>query len=266
MARRTHITLMLLLGLAFLFSISYLYSGPGSLTARDAARLLNKVRSRPPQAPLSNTDAGSKGDAESGFKPGLPDALLDGDSIAPKLENATLKAELGRATWKFLHTMVAKYPEKPTPEDRQTLQFFFVYFGKLYPCGDCARHFRGLLKKMPPQTSSRNSAAGWLCEVHNQVNKRLEKPIFDCNNIGDFYDCGCAEDKKNDKKKEKKDKLTRFILPTPIHARWFDTDELAKPNIEAVQRSRDANNGQRIATRDYGRHQWGQLGAAARVL
>jgi hypothetical protein len=24
----------------------------------------------------------------------------------------------------------------------------------------------------------------------------LKKPEFDCNNIGDFYDCGCAEDEK----------------------------------------------------------------------
>lgn len=24
----------------------------------------------------------------------------------------------------------------------------------------------------------------------------LGKPEFDCNNIGDFYDCGCAEDEK----------------------------------------------------------------------
>ncbi|KAF4583239.1 ERV2 protein-like protein [Ophiocordyceps camponoti-floridani] len=199
MARRTHVTLMLLVGLAFFFSVSYLYSGPGSLTARDAARLLNKVRNGPSQTRPSESEAGP------GFRPdlgGLPDGLLDGESIAPKLENATLKAELGRATWKFLHTMVAKYPEKPTPEDRKTLQLFFMAFGKLYPCGDCARHFRGLLKQMPPQTGSRNSAAGWLCEMHNQVNKRLEKSIFDCNNIGDFYDCGCGDDKKDGKKKD----------------------------------------------------------------
>lgn len=27
-----------------------------------------------------------------------------------------------------------------------------------------------------------------------QVNKRLKKPLFNCSNIGDFYDCGCAEE------------------------------------------------------------------------
>jgi hypothetical protein len=62
--------------------------------------------------------------------------------------------------------------------------------------GECASHFQGHLKKYPPQVSSRNAAAGWGCFIHNEVNAMLGKPEFDCNNIGDFYDCGCAEDEK----------------------------------------------------------------------
>lgn len=42
--------------------------------------------------------------------------------------------------------------------------------------------------------SSRSAAAAWGCHVHNEVNKSLNKPLFDCSNIGDFYDCGCAEE------------------------------------------------------------------------
>lgn len=30
----------------------------------------------------------------------------------------------------------------------------------------------------------------------------LQKPEFDCNKIGDFYDCGCADDEKSDDKKQ----------------------------------------------------------------
>lgn len=56
-----------------------------------------------------------------------------------------------------------------------------------------------LLKKFPPQVSSRNAAAGWACLVHNEVNARLEKDIFDCSQIGDFYDCGCSADENNAK-------------------------------------------------------------------
>jgi FAD-linked sulfhydryl oxidase len=30
----------------------------------------------------------------------------------------------------------------------------------------------------------------------------LKKPLWDCSNIGDFYDCGCAEDEKDKDKKK----------------------------------------------------------------
>ncbi|KAI1761908.1 ERV/ALR sulfhydryl oxidase domain-containing protein [Hypoxylon sp. FL1150] len=144
----------------------------------------------------SDTKQDAKLDAQSAFA-SLSGDLLSGGAIAPKLENATLKAELGRATWKFFHTMVARFPEKPTEDDSLALKSFIQLFARLYPCGDCARHFQKLLAQYPPQVSSRNAAAGWACFVHNQVNDRLKKPIFDCNNLGDFYDCGCGDEKKD---------------------------------------------------------------------
>ena len=76
---------------------------------------------------------------------------------------------------------------------------FPLYLGSgltVYFSGECAAHFQEILKKYPPQTSSRNTAVGWACFVHNEVNKRKNKPLFDCNNIGDFYDCGCADDEE----------------------------------------------------------------------
>lgn len=42
--------------------------------------------------------------------------------------------------------------------------------------------------------------------MHNKVNVRLEKPQFDCNNLGDFYDCGCGDDKKDGKDGDKASK------------------------------------------------------------
>ena len=67
--------------------------------------------------------------------------------------------------------------------------------------GECAGHFRQILNKFPPQVKTRSTAAAWACHVHNQVNKSLKKELFDCSKIGDFYDCGCAEDEKDEKKK-----------------------------------------------------------------
>lgn len=33
-----------------------------------------------------------------------------------------------------------------------------------------------------------------LCFVHNEVNTRLLKPIFDCADLDATYDCGCGDD------------------------------------------------------------------------
>ncbi|EHA27319.1 hypothetical protein ASPNIDRAFT_54806 [Aspergillus niger ATCC 1015] len=137
------------------------------------------------------------------------DDLTKGEVVMPRLGNATAKAELGRATWKYFHTMLARYPEDPTEEQQETLRSFIYLFARLYPCGECASHFQGHLKKYPPQVSSRNAAAGWGCFIHNEVNTMLEKPIFDCNNIGDFYDCGCAEDEEGEGAETLKDKKSQ---------------------------------------------------------
>ncbi|KAM3532753.1 hypothetical protein MY4038_003930 [Beauveria bassiana] len=204
MARRQHLTVSLLLIVFLFLSVSYFFTSA-------------------PHPPPASTDGDSGHDAVSPIKDGAaPSATpsaggfsidvdsmpsLDDLSIAPKLENATLKAELGRATWRFLHTMAARFPDKPTKDEQTAFKSFIELFARLYPCGDCAQHFRRILAKYPPQAGTRSAAAGWLCFAHNLVNERLEKPAFDCNAIGDFYDCGCAEDddKKGKESKEEGD-------------------------------------------------------------
>ncbi|GBL49042.1 hypothetical protein ACI3LY_004357 [Candidozyma auris] len=114
----------------------------------------------------------------------------------PKMANETLKAQLGNSAWHLLHTVLARYPEKPNEQQKATLKQYIHLFAQVYPCGDCARHFQGLLSKYPPQVSSRKNAALWGCDIHNKVNERLKKPIYDCSNILEDYDCGCGSDEK----------------------------------------------------------------------
>ncbi|KAL0092449.1 FAD-linked sulfhydryl oxidase-like protein ERV2 [Phycomyces blakesleeanus] len=114
-----------------------------------------------------------------------------GGVIMSHLGNATIKAELGRSTWKLLHTMVARFPESPTSDERAALKQFILLLSRLYPCGECAEHFQKLLAKYPPQTSSRVAASQWACAIHNHVNQRLGKEIFNCADIEAKYQCGC---------------------------------------------------------------------------
>ncbi|KAJ6184796.1 hypothetical protein N7519_006097 [Penicillium mononematosum] len=132
----------------------------------------------------------------------IEDSTLKGDVVMPKLGNETVKAELGRATWKYFHTVMARFPEKPTEDQKEALRSYIYLFARLYPCGECAEHFMQHLSKYPPQVSSRNAASGWACFVHNEVNAMLGKPEFDCANLGEFYDCGCGGDEEAGEGKE----------------------------------------------------------------
>ncbi|VEU23603.1 DEKNAAC104503 [Brettanomyces naardenensis] len=115
----------------------------------------------------------------------------------PKMGNATLRMELGRASWKLFHTILARYPDEPTGAQRDHLDTYIESFAQVYPCGDCARHFVKLLEKYPPQLNSRKNAAVWGCHIHNQVNKVLHHDIYDCATILEDYDCGCGADEES---------------------------------------------------------------------
>ena len=60
-----------------------------------------------------------------------------------------------------------------------------------------------LLQKFPPQVGGRKQAEGWACHVHNQVNIRLNKDIFDCAHVSGRWDCGCGEEEPEEVKEER---------------------------------------------------------------
>lgn len=101
--------------------------------------------------------------------------------------------ELGRSTWTFLHTMSVYFPDKPTPEQQTEMQTFLTLFSKYYPCGYCASHLRKEMVKDPPQTESRGALARWLCRMHNEVNERLGKPMFDCERVEERWKTGPSD-------------------------------------------------------------------------
>jgi len=96
MARRQHITLMLVMGVMLFVGMTYFMAGAGRRT--DAL------------TPGFGSDTEALKDQGKLDLGGVSSSILTGGSIAPKLENATAKAELGRASWKLFHTMMARFP------------------------------------------------------------------------------------------------------------------------------------------------------------
>ncbi|KAI3393533.1 hypothetical protein diail_4169 [Diaporthe ilicicola] len=87
---------------------------------------------------------------------------------------------LGRSSWTLLHSIAATYPATPSSSQQNDLATFVRLFSRLYPCWVCADDFQGYIEKDPVKAGSRGEFGKWLCDAHNDVNKKLGKPVFDC--------------------------------------------------------------------------------------
>jgi hypothetical protein len=116
---------------------------------------------------------------------------LEKDGLQACELNPESRGELGRGTWSLLHIMAATYPVTPTPEVIQDHKIFFQLLPRIYPCLDCRAHMRKMFHELPPRLESRSEFMAWVCEAHNRVNRRLNKPIFDCSKHDERWDCGC---------------------------------------------------------------------------
>jgi hypothetical protein len=122
---------------------------------------------------------------------------LRGSPSEAEIKAAT-RAELGRNTWYFLHKVAAKFSKSPTNAEQRMIETFFNSLGDIYPCEECAAHFKELLLTMPVEghTSSNAELSIWLCTIHNNVNERLKKPIFPCTLDAlkeKWVSCGCFD-------------------------------------------------------------------------
>lgn len=115
----------------------------------------------------------------------------NGCAISKSAQNREIREELGRGTWRLLHTMASKFPVNPSEQDKKNVIQFLSLLAKLFPCEECSMHFQKLLNDHVPVVGSRKEFELWLCSAHNVVNKRLGKPIFDCEGISDVWGCGC---------------------------------------------------------------------------
>lgn len=108
--------------------------------------------------------------------PSASTASLDPPDCPPDVE------ELGRGAWTLLHSMSASYPPRASPTQQSEMRQFLGLFGKLYPCWVCAEDFQDWMSKKgnEPRVESRDRLGEWMCEAHNEVNRKLGKQEFDC--------------------------------------------------------------------------------------
>lgn len=111
---------------------------------------------------------------------GITTEKIPGSKTYYKEDPADIR-QLGQAGWTFLHTMTGKYPQIPTPSEKNDMKNFLNLFSRVYPCDWCAKDFEKYIRENSPKVESREELGRWMCEAHNHVNKKLKKEEFDCN-------------------------------------------------------------------------------------
>jgi FAD-linked sulfhydryl oxidase len=60
-------------------------------------------------------------------------------------------------------------------------------------CRYCADRTSDEIEVNPPRVASQPEFALWMCELHNEVNFRMNKPIFDCSKVAERWRTGPSD-------------------------------------------------------------------------
>ena len=84
----------------------------------------------------------------------------------------------GAAAWRFLHCVTLTYPQRPSWRARQDMKDFLHSLGPILPCRLCRTHYQSFLRQHPVDSALKNrvTLVQWMMDLHNEVNRRLDKP------------------------------------------------------------------------------------------
>lgn len=102
-------------------------------------------------------------------------------------ENMFDKQSWGPKLWEVMHTFSYAYPENPSVIEKQSAKNFYSSIGNLIPCTHCSQHCLEYTKRNPPQVQNKQSLINWVYNFHNEVNKRLGKPIYPKHELDSKY-------------------------------------------------------------------------------
>lgn len=84
----------------------------------------------------------------------------------------------GPGLWLALHTITLNYPHEPSNDQKEEIITFFKNLGNILPCYHCRKNYYEHLKDIPINANSKLELVNWLIDIHNDVNKYLNKPIL----------------------------------------------------------------------------------------
>jgi len=96
----------------------------------------------------------------------------------------------GPSAWRLIHSIAFTYPIDPTFIDKQRYKIFFESLAYTLPCKDCQYNYQKELLNfdLDEALNSREGLSRWAFNLHNSVNKRLNKKIMTYEEVKTLYD------------------------------------------------------------------------------
>lgn len=92
--------------------------------------------------------------------------------------------------WHTIHIVAIGYPKNPTYIDKKCAKEFYESLAYLIPCSVCRTHYKEHIAANPltPFLDSRTDLIKWTVDIHNSVNKMLEKPEWTIEEVMSYYE------------------------------------------------------------------------------
>lgn len=97
----------------------------------------------------------------------------------------------GPEFWRVMHAITFLYPDEPSVDDQTRMLTLFRIMPFVLPCSLCGMHFAeaitGKYQISEKVLASRENLSRWLVDVHNDVNRRIEKQTVQYERVKRFY-------------------------------------------------------------------------------
>jgi hypothetical protein len=92
--------------------------------------------------------------------------------------------------WHTIHIVALGYPNKPSYTDKKCAKEFYESLAFLLPCAVCREHYKAHISEHPitPFLDTKRDLLKWTIDIHNKVNKMLEKPEWTELEVVNYYE------------------------------------------------------------------------------
>ena len=106
--------------------------------------------------------------------------------------------EWSRGLWRFIHCMCSVYSNTPSEPEKISAIKFIESLEYIIPCSECRIHYSNYIKNynLSDIVSAGQKLETWFFDFHNDVNKRLNKPLLKRHEFMKMYpreNCKCVQ-------------------------------------------------------------------------